>query len=366
MSAAKTTVALLFGGKSPEHEISIRSARNIYSAIDKERFQVILLAIDKQGRWFGVEKFVLEDNRPDEEIWTSATQLGVVPGEEQGQFIVVSTGDVFAYVDVVFPVTHGPLGEDGSLQGLLRHLGLPFVGPDVLASAAAMDKDVTKRLLLQAGLSVANYLVFHTHERDAIDFASIQNRLGLPVFVKPANMGSSVGVKKCRDEVEFRAAVAEAFQYDVKILVEEAVIGRELECAVMGNEMPEMTHVGEVVVSNEAIYGYEEKYTNAAAAETLIPAPNISDSLLIKLQLIAKQAYQAIGCEGLARVDMFLADDDEVYINELNTLPGFTSISMYPKLWAHNGVQYSELISLLIEFAEKRHAQRKELKTGLA
>lgn len=364
MSANKPTVALIFGGKSPEHEISIRSARNIYAAIDRERFQIVLVGIDKQGRWYGLENFVLEDQRPDAELWTSATQLALVPGEEQGQLISVSTSEVFAYVDVVFPITHGPMGEDGSIQGLLRHLNLPFVGPDVMASAVAMDKDLTKRVLQQAGLMVADFLVFQSHEKDAIDFQYVRHKLGLPVFVKPANMGSSVGVRRADDATSFAQAVAEAFKFDHKILVESEIVGRELECAVMGNEMPEMTHVGEVVVNTEEFYGYEEKYISATAAEVRIPAPGISDEMMNKLQMVAKQAYQAIGCEGLTRVDVFLTEDDTIYVNELNTLPGFTNISMYPKLWEHAGVGYSELITSLIGFALNRHQKRQALQTN--
>lgn len=366
MSAAKTTVGLLFGGKSPEHDISIRSARNIYAAIDRNDYQVVLIGIDRKGRWFGVDNFVLDDNRADEEIWVSATQLALVPGEEQGQLVVLSTGDIYAYVDVVFPITHGPMGEDGSLQGLLRHLNLPFVGPDVLASAVAMDKDVSKRLMNYAGLQTAAYLCFHAHEREAIDFASVKNQLGMPLFVKPANMGSSVGVVKVTNAEQFALAVAEAFQYDTKILIEEAIVGREIECAVFGNEMPEMTHVGEVIINiNDAIYGYEEKYISPTAAAVVIPAPNISDALMTKIQLVAKQAYQAHGCEGMTRVDMFLCENEDIYVNELNTLPGFTNISMYPKLWAHNNVPYSELISVLINLGLRRTERNATLKTGL-
>lgn len=364
MSAAKPTVAIIFGGKSPEHEVSIRSARNIFAAIDRERFQIVLIGIDKQGRWFGLEHFALEDERGDEEIWTSASQLALVPGEEQGQLIVVSTSEVFAYVDVVFPITHGPLGEDGSIQGLLRHLNLPFVGPDVMASSVAMDKDMTKRVLQQAGLDVAAFMVFHAHERHAIDFQFVRQKLGLPVFVKPANMGSSVGVRRADDATSFAQAVAEAFRFDTKILIEEAIVGRELECAVMGNEMPEMTHVGEVIVNTEQFYGYEEKYLSATDASVVIPAPGISDEMMNKLQLVAKQAYQAIGCEGLTRVDVFLTEEGRIYVNELNTLPGFTNISMYPKLWDHAGVKYSELITSLIGFALDRNKKRLALETS--
>ena len=348
------TVALLFGGKSPEHEISLRSAKNILAAIDTQQYQVVLIGVDRQGCWHLTDAIGTEIN-------TSDPQLAVIPGISQGQIIRLDTQEAIPQIDAVFSIIHGPNGEDGTLQGMLRCLNLPFVGPDVLGSAAAMDKDVAKRLLREAGLDVAEGLCFSNHEQASLDYLSITNRLGSPIFIKPANMGSSVGVHKVRNAAEFGQAIADAFCYDSKVIIEEMIEGRELECAVLGNELPEVTHVGEVVTPET--YDYEAKYLSADAAKIVIPA-SVTDQELFKLQLVAKQAYQVLACEGMTRVDMFLTKEGKVYINELNTLPGFTSISMYPKLWEHNGLSYTELISELLRFAMERHQRQQALKTA--
>ena len=256
---------------------------------------------------------------------------------------------------------HGPLGEDGTIQGLLRVLELPFVGPDVLGSAAAMDKDLAKRILRDAGLNVARGQVFHAHEKDQIRYEELTARFGSPIFVKPANMGSSVGVHKVTGAEKLRTAVADAFLYDRKIIIEEMIHGRELECAVLGNEDPQTTAVGEVVTAEG--YTYEAKYVSDTAAALHIPA-KVSEPELAELRSVAKKAYQALCCEGLSRVDMFLTNAGTVYVNEINTLPGFTNISMYPKLWEKAGVAYPELIERLIQLAIDRNQARKALKTN--
>ncbi|MEO0468301.1 MAG: D-alanine--D-alanine ligase family protein [Bacteroidota bacterium] len=352
---------LLFGGMSPEHAISIRSARNIFSAINREKYQVQLVGIAQDGSWHAVSEadFLQEELI----IGQPARPLCLVPGTDQPIRFLHETGEL-QKPDVVFPITHGPYGEDGSLQGILRHLQVPFVGPDVLGSAASMDKDICKRLLREADLLVADSFTFHHFEKDAIDFHAIVNRLGLPLFIKPANMGSSVGVSKVESHAEFTAAIHEAFRYDHKIIVEEGLVGRELECAVMGNGEIAATTVGEVI-TGPVHYDYESKYLSDDAAKVVIPAENIDDQMLAKLMLIAKNAYQVLGCEGLARVDMFLCEDGRVYINEVNTLPGFTSISMYPKLWEAVGTPYSELIDLLIDLALERGKREAKLEKKL-
>ncbi|GAB4411738.1 MAG: D-alanine--D-alanine ligase [Bacteroidia bacterium] len=342
------TLALLFGGRSPEHEVSVRSARNIYKAIDRSRFDVLLVGIDPQGRWLAVA----EAHLYAEATVATGRPLMMVPGAGRMALRDAATGEVLP-VDVVFPITHGPLGEDGSLQGLLRQLDLPFVGPDVLASAACMDKDCTKRLLRDAGLLVAPFRTFAAHARASIDFFAVANELGLPLFVKPACMGSSVGVRKATDKASFDAALAEAFRYDHKVVVESFIEGRELECAVMGNEVVASSGIGEVVMGG-GFYDYDAKYESADAAQVLIPAPGLDDELLAKLSLVARHAYQVLGCEGLSRVDMFLTAEGHVYVNEVNTLPGFTDISMYPQLWGQAGTGYSELIGLLVDLALAR------------
>lgn len=367
MSSTKTSLALVFGGQSPEHEVSIRSARNIFDAIPTEKYDVVLIGVDKVGAWNHIAEEELR--RKDLDLKKAGKPLAVVPGAKEKQIIYLSTENgTFPQVDVVFPITHGPYGEDGTLQGIFMHLDLPFVGPGVLGSSAAMDKDVCKRLLRDADLKVAEYVCFQYYEKDAIDYIGVVNKLGLPLFIKPANMGSSVGVKKAESKAEFAAAIQEAFRYDHKVIVEEAIVGRELECAVMGNAVVETSHVGEVAVDPEAagLYDYESKYISATAAETLIPAPNIDDQTLAKLLLVAKNSYRVVGCEGMTRVDMFLTEEGHVYVNELNTLPGFTSISMYPKLWEHAGTSYSDLIDHLIQLALERGERDRKLEKSLS
>lgn len=349
---SQTTVGLLFGGRSPEHEVSIISAGNIFKAFDRSKYRVVALYIDPEGRWYA-----LPDAAMAGEIkahLTAENRLSLLPGEGKTAIRRVNGGEM-PPIDVIFPITHGPNGEDGSLQGLLRQLRIPFCGPDVLGSAAAMDKDVTKRLLRDAGLLVADFLTFKAHERQAIDPAAIANQLGLPVFVKPANMGSSVGVKKAGNLAEIQEALDLAFRFDTKVLVESMVVGRELECAVMGNAVPEVSGVGEVRM-NTGFYDYESKYQSADAADVLIPAPDIDDELRQKLRMVAAQAYMVVGCEGFSRVDVFLQEDGSVLINEINTLPGFTNISMYPKLWMQEGLAYSELLDHLVQLGLQKAA----------
>lgn len=359
MSKNQITLGLVFGGKSPEHDISKLSARNIYAALDRGKYSITLIGISRSGQWFHATEAELKD---------SAVEIG-----EQGQALVMLPGTAhplscptseFICPEVIFPITHGPMGEDGTLQGLLRHLGLPFVGPDALASAASMDKDVTKRLLRDADLLVANWLMYHSWERDAIDFMTVANHLGLPVYIKPANMGSSVGVSRATTKVEFDTAVDLAFQFDTKLLIEEAIVGRELECAVLGNEEIAATSIGEVGMTTEDFYDYESKYESEDAAEIRIPAPDLDDQTLAKLILVAKNAYRTLGCEGMSRVDMFLSEEGAVYVNEINTLPGFTNISMYPQLWQHAGTGYSELLDELISLAISRGKREQRIKRG--
>jgi len=357
----KLHIALMFGGKSPEHAVSVRSARNIYQAIDRDRFDVSLIGVDLEGKWFRLEEGAFLGEGLN--IAQMGTQLAAIPGASSAQIIELHTGKALPQISAVFSIIHGPFGEDGSLQGLLQHLNLPYVGPGVLGSAVAMDKDVSKRLLKEAGLLVADYLVFHAYEANAIDYFAVKNQLGLPLFIKPANMGSSIGVCKADNKEEFDEAVAEAFRYDHKIVVESFIEGRELECAVLGNEILDATGIGEIVME-AGFYDYDSKYISADAAKLYIPA-KISDLALHKLRIVAKQAYQVHACEGLARVDMFLTAENDVYVNELNTLPGFTSISMYPKLWEVEGLSYSNLITRLIELAIERHARNSALELGM-
>ncbi|MEO0896391.1 MAG: D-alanine--D-alanine ligase family protein [Bacteroidota bacterium] len=355
--STKISMALIFGGASPEHEISIRSAKNIFEAIPREKYEVDLIGISDYGKWFHLSPDFFESEQSMEE---NGRALALIPGNNGVPFIF-SNNQIGPQPQVAFPITHGPLGEDGSLQGLLRHLGIPFVGPDVLGSAVSMDKDVAKRLLRDADLKVAEGMVFYYYEKEAIDYVGVVNKLGLPLFVKPCNMGSSVGVKKVESKEEFDAAIQEAFKFDTKILIEEGIVGRELECAVLGNDVLATTSIGEIKMVEEEFYDFESKYESATAADLNIPADGLDDQVLAKLILVAKNAYRALECEGCSRVDMFLTDEGAVYVNEINTLPGFTSISMYPALWKHAGTSYSELIDELLQLAIKRGERYQQL-----
>jgi len=363
----KTRVGIIFGGRSAEHEVSLQSAKNIVDALDKERFDVTLIGIDKQGRWHvsDPQQFLLNADDPSRiALHASGHAVAVLPGQSQRQLVPTTPTAVLEQIDVVFPIVHGTLGEDGSLQGLLRMANLPFVGSGVLGSAVAMDKDVAKRLLRDAGLAVAPFACITRAGAAAADYAALVATLGLPLFVKPANQGSSVGVSKVRSESEFHAALALALSFDHKVLVESAVSGREIECAVLGNEVPEASVCGEVVVHDD-FYSYDTKYISETGADIVVPA-DIDADTQARIQDIAVRAYQALDCAGLARVDVFLTTGGEVVINEINTLPGFTRISMYPKLWAASGLGYTALITRLLELAMARHAAERGLQHAVA
>ncbi|MFN8281624.1 MAG: D-alanine--D-alanine ligase [Chitinophagales bacterium] len=348
---SKLKIGLVFGGKSPEHEVSVISARNIYNAIDKNKFDVTLFGISQKGQWFLEQDENLQDNACV--VGKNGIQLAVVFGNKTNKIIRLDNQEFLQDIDAFFPITHGPNGEDGTLQGIFLQLDIPFVGPSVLGSAVAMDKDFTKRILRDAGIGHAKGITFYKHEADSISYVETVKELGTTLFVKPCNMGSSVGVSRATNEAEFTNAVNEAFKFDNKILIEQAVIGRELECAVLGNEIIEASTVGEIVMQ-KGFYDFENKYKNDNAIIT-IPAENLSDAQLEKIKTTARKAYQALGLEGMSRIDVFLTENDEVIINEPNTLPGFTSISMYPKLWEKSGLNYADLIEKLIHLAIERH-----------
>lgn len=359
----KLRVGVIFGGRSAEHEVSLQSAKNIVDAMDRSRFEPVLIGVDKEGRWHLNDASDYLLNQQDPKLIAlnrSNRELALVPGKVEQQLLETGSEQLLAHIDVIFPVVHGSLGEDGCLQGLLRIADLPFVGSDVLGSAVCMDKDIAKRLLRDAGLAVAPFITLTRANQARHGFAEVVARLGLPVFVKPANQGSSVGVSKAADQAEYDAAVALAFQFDDKVLVEAAVTGREIECAVLGNDQPLASGCGEIVVSG-GFYSYDSKYIDEQAAQVVVPA-DIDVQASEKIRQVALQAFEVLGCSGLARVDVFLAPNGEVLINELNTLPGFTRISMYPQLWLASGMSYSDLVSRLIDLALERHEQRKGLK----
>jgi D-alanine-D-alanine ligase len=360
----KKSVAILFGGQSSEHEVSLQSARNVINAIDRGIHELTLIGIDKSGRWlrFDESDYLLNASDPAKiSLSTSGKLLSLLPGSVSGQFVEVESGLELPRLDVVFPLIHGAFGEDGSVQGLLRLLAIPFVGPDVLASAACMDKDVTKRLLRDAGIAVAPFVVVGRGQ--SVDYGAVVAQLGLPLFVKPASQGSSVGVSKVTDEAGYAAALALAFEYDHKVLIEKGIVGREVECAVLGNREPQVSVCGEVI-ANDEFYAYDTKYLNGDQARIAIPA-EMAAQISDEVREVALRAYQVLGCMGLARVDFFVTEARDIIINEVNTIPGFTSISMYPKLWQASGLSYAQLIDRLILLALERNEEAQLLKTEI-
>jgi D-alanine-D-alanine ligase len=361
----KIRVGVVFGGRSAEHEVSLQSAQNVLDALDREKYEPVLIGIDRQGRWHLDEhtRLLFDSARPLPKLAAdSPREVALVARGEQSRLMDLSANRELAGLDVVFPVLHGPYGEDGSVQGLCRLANLPCVGAGILGSSVGMDKDVMKRLLRDAGIPTARFLV-SARGRAMPDFAAASAALGAPVFVKPANLGSSVGIAKVHTEEEYERAVAAAFQYDTKVLVEEYIAGREIECSVLGNEDPVASVPGEIVTGGgHAFYDYDAKYIDENGAELRIPAP-LDAPTTERMRALAVRAFTVLCCEGMARVDMFLRDSSEVVVNEINTIPGFTRISMYPKLWEASGVSYRELVDRLIMLALERHAIEQGLKT---
>ena len=318
----KTKVAVVFGGRSGEHEVSVRSAKAVMEGMDAAKYDIIQYFIDKEGKW---------DPRP----------ILPEPGAQPE-------------IDVVFPVLHGTFGEDGTVQGLLELAGLPYVGAGVLASSVDMDKEMMKRVCKERMLPVVEWV---TLTRDCRDLGPALERLPFPMFVKPANLGSSVGISKAHNRAELQTAVDFAAQYDHKIIVERGIVGRELECAVLGNQNPLASLPCEILPSRE-FYDYEDKYL-LDRAEARVPA-DLTEPQTNELRRLAVECYRAVECEGMGRVDFLLETaTGELYINEINTIPGFTSISMYPKMWEHSGVSFPALLDRLIELAIERHGRRK-------
>lgn len=362
----KKKVGIIFGGQSAEHEVSLQSAKNIAEAIDPEKYEVIMIGIDKDGQWHLNEQSSLLLNADDPkriQLNRSNDAVAIIPGQKHQPLIHAENAKSLGSLDVVFPIVHGTLGEDGSLQGMLRLLNVPYVGPDVLSSSICMDKDIAKRLLLQAGINVAKGLTYTRTTKHTVDYDQAVEHLGTPMFIKPANQGSSVGVSKVETKEEFEEALRLAFQYDHKVIVEEMLVGREIECSVLGNDDPQASLPGEILPNTE-FYSYESKYIDEKGAELAIPA-DLSDDVIQKVQQTAIAAFKTLQCEGLARVDFFLTESGDVYVNEVNTLPGFTKISMYPKLWEVSGITYSNLITTLIDLAIERHESDQQLKSSV-
>jgi D-alanine-D-alanine ligase len=367
----KLRVAVLFGGRSAEHEISLLSARNVVQALDRERFNPMLIGIDKNGRWLLQEEAVLLAAARDPRLARleqSASSVSLVahPGD-RGEAALTIAGSASEAIDVVFPVLHGPMGEDGCIQGLLELAGVPYVGSGVLGSAVGMDKDVMKRLLDQAEIPIVPYETVRLGEWSRGREAILQrcSALVCPLFVKPANLGSSVGVTKVKDSSALATAIDAAFEYDTKVVIEQGIEGvREIECSVLGDDDPIASTPGEIVVDHpDGFYSYAAKYIDEHGATTRIPA-DLTSAQASAVQLLALRTFRTLEGSGLARVDFFMDKSGALYVNEINTLPGFTSISMYPKMWEASGIPPQELVARLIDLALARSDRRRKLKTS--
>jgi len=358
----KIRVGVLFGGRSAEHEVSLQSAKNVIEALDKNKYEVIPIGITKDGKWLlnTTSNYLLNSNNPKLIKINKSNKEIALYAQGRGMLAPLNNNsEVKEKIDVIFPVLHGPFGEDGSMQGLLKLAGVPYVGAGVLGSAVGMDKDVMKRLLREAGIPIGDFLTLRSVKE--MSFSEVKKKLDMPVFIKPANLGSSVGISKVKTENEWMTALKNAFQYDLKIVVEAYIKGREIECAVLGNENPIASIPGEVVVNSE-FYSYEAKYIDEKGATIQIPA-KLSTETIEKIKDLSVKTFKALNCEGLGRVDSFLTENGNIFVNEINTLPGFTNISMYPKLWEASGLPVSKLIDKLIELAIERFKKEQKLKT---
>jgi D-alanine-D-alanine ligase len=371
--ARKIRVGVLFGGQSSEHEVSLASARSVMAAMDPDKYEVVPIGITKSGAWLTSGDPMARLRAGSVEATSTALLAPDLTGEGRAEIVQINpggTGDRPSgegqALDVIFPVLHGPYGEDGTVQGMLELAGIPYVGAGVLGSAVGMDKGVLKDLFRAAGLPVAPYVVVlrNRWEREPGPVqGEVERALGYPMFAKPANMGSSVGVSKIHGPEEFVAALAHAARYDRRILVEKGLDAREMECAVLGNDRPEASVVGEVVPGNE-FYDYRAKYVDDNS-DLIIPA-EIPRNVSEEIRSVSVAAFRAVDAAGMARVDFFVERDmSAVWLNELNTIPGFTRISMYPKLWKASGLSYTELIDRLIELALERHEDRRRNRQAL-
>jgi D-alanine-D-alanine ligase len=376
----KLCVGVIFGGRSGEHEISVRSARSVVEALDRGKYEVVPIAITKEGKWLSPAEAVLmlpEETRAlvSKAVINGASRAVAIIGDpSQRGLVPLGAGEAVRQspqpLDVIFPVLHGTYGEDGTIQGLLEMANVPYVGCGVLASSSGMDKVAMKSLFRDAGLPLCDYTWFLRSEWERDNDGAmrrIRRSLGFPCFVKPANLGSSVGVSKATDKKSLARAIELAARYDRKIIVEEGLDAREIECAVLGNDEPQASLPGEYVVYDEAakFLDYTEKYSGTGHVEFVVPAP-LSKSLTTRIQRMATRAYRALDCAGLARADFFLRrDTHELLINELNTIPGLTDVSGYPKMWEATGLTFPRVIDRLIELALERHQEKARNATSI-
>jgi len=365
----KIRIGVLYGGRSGEHDVSLCSAASVVAALDRKKYKVTAIGIDRDGRWYVQEKpEIIPDKDFGKKMALKKKGMWLVNHFEQKNKLHlydIKNKNREVVVDVVFPVIHGTFCEDGTLQGLLELAIVPYVGADVIGSAVGMDKDVAKRLLHEAGIPIVPSVTVNKQdwkENNRVIMKQALSRLGLPLFVKPVCAGSSMGVRKVKKKEELAKAMNFAFQFDTCVMIEKAIDCREIECAVLGNEKPAGSVLGEIIPSHE-FYSYEAKYIDPDGAALNIPA-KINKALSAKIRKIAVEGYMTLGCSSMARVDFFLdRKNNKFYLNEINTLPGFTSISMYPKLWAATGLKYSDLLDKLIALAIDRHKKKLEIKT---
>jgi len=373
--AKKLRVGVVFGGRSGEHEVSVRSARAVIDGLDARRYEVVPIAITKEGKWLSpahAVRLLPQETRRlvAEEVAAEERQPSALIGDPSSNGLVAHDAGEATPLDVVFPVLHGTFGEDGTIQGWLEMVGMPYVGCGVLASSCGMDKVAMKSLFKDAGLPVCGYTWFlrkaWDEDRGAV-LRRVAREIGFPLFVKPANLGSSVGISKATDKASLERAVELAARYDRKIIVEEGLDAREIECAVIGNEKPEASLPGEYIVKDPAaaFLDYTEKYSGTGHVEFVVPAP-LPKSVTERVRRLAVRAFQSLDCSGLARVDFFLRRDTrELLVNELNTIPGLTDVSGFPKMWEASGVPFPRVLDRLIELALDRHREKARNETSL-
>lgn len=356
----KKRVALIFGGRSAEHEVSMVSALNIFNAMDLTLFEPILIGVSKEGSWYhftGADVFKKHKALHDSAL--NPQQLVSIISYNEKPYLYILRNQEKIPLDCAFPIIHGTMGEDGTLQGYFKILNLAFVGCGVLSSALGMDKDFMKQILTANNINNSRYLTLRRFADNK--FSEISQKLGVPFFLKPANAGSSVGVHKVKTEAEFDAKLNDAFLYDHKVIAEEFIPGREVECSVIGlNRQARASLPGELIVRHE-FYSYEAKYIDAEGAQIVIPA-NLSEQQIKDIQNLAVRTYRSLDCNGFARVDFFIHSNGQIYVNEINTLPGFTQISMYPKMWEASGLSMRDLITQLIHLAFEKHLADSQLK----
>jgi len=347
----KINLGVFFGGRSVEHEISLISAKNIIDAVDKTKYNIIPVGINKNGEFFFYKdkNYILNsDNAKKVHLNKNGIPITFSFGQNK-ELIGVFDKKVRIKIDVAFPVLHGSFGEDGTIQGLFEMAGIPYVGTGVLGSSIGMNKDIAKKLLENSGIKTAKFLVFNVSEKEKINFSRIVSRLGCPFFIKPTNLGSSVGVYKIKNKSDFDKEIKDIFKFNNKIMCEEMIIGREIECSVLGGENPIASLSGEII-SNHEFYSYEAKYLDENGAQLKAPA-NLPKKTVHKIQETAIKIFKLLGCRGMARVDGFLQKNGDYIFNEINTIPGFTKISMYPKLWEISKISQTKLIDELIQIA---------------